>query len=49
MQLTTACHILQNVQGGVGREALADAASPGVADAVVGQAAGEGGTNMGLK
>jgi len=46
MQTTTACHILQRLQGGLGREALADAARPGGADAVVRQAAGECGTNM---
>jgi len=47
IQTTAACHVLQRLQGGVGREALADAARPGVADAVgAAQAAGECGTNM---
>jgi len=30
--MTAACHAHQRLQGGVGREALADAARPGVAD-----------------
>jgi len=46
MQMTAAGHVQQVLQGGVGREALADAARPGVADAVDSQAAGECGTNM---
>jgi len=37
--VATACHVLQRLQGGVGREALADAARPGVANVVAVQAA----------
>jgi len=36
--MTAACHVRKPLHGGVGREALADAARPGVADAVVEQA-----------